>query len=301
MRVLITGAGGQLGGELQRTVPAGVVLAGPTRAELDITDAQAVQRFCERFEPDWIINAAGYTAVDRAESDAQRAHDVNAGAVRHLAQAAEAQGARLLQISTDFVFDGAQGHPYRPSDAPNPLGVYAAGKLEGERIAGEVLGGQALIVRTSWVYAARGHNFVNTILRLMRERDSLGVVADQVGTPTSARGLAEALWEMLAAGLGGTYHWTDAGVASWYDFALAIRDEALSLGLLGHAIPVAPLTTADYPTPARRPSYSVLEKSATWAALGRSAPHWREALREVLRVLAEENGEGGELLPLLKS
>jgi dTDP-4-dehydrorhamnose reductase len=283
MKVLLIGAGGQLGGELQRTAPAEVVLAAPAHAELDIADAQAVQRFCEQFGPDWIINAAAYTAVDRAESEVQRAHDVNAGAVRHLAQAADAQDARLLQVSTDFVFDGAQGRPYRTSDATNPLSVYASSKLEGEQIAAEMLGSRALIVRTSWLYAAKGHNFVRTMLRLMQERDSLGVVADQVGTPTSASGLAEALWEMLAAGLDGTYHWTDAGVASWYDFALAIRDEALSLGLLERAVPVAPLTTADYPTPAQRPSYSVLDKSTTWAALGRTAPHWREALRETLR------------------
>ena len=190
MRVLVTGAGGQLGGELQRTAPPEVLLAVPGRAELDITDARAVQTFSATFRPDWIINAAGYTAVDRAESEPQRVREINAGAVRNLAQAADAQDARLVQISTDFVFDGAQGRPYRTSDATNPLSVYASSKLEGEQIAAEMLGSRALIVRTSWMYAARGHNFVRTMLRLMQERDSLGVVADQVGTPTSASGLA---------------------------------------------------------------------------------------------------------------
>ncbi|MEJ2677022.1 MAG: dTDP-4-dehydrorhamnose reductase [Acidihalobacter sp.] len=271
MRVLITGAGGQLGRELQRTAPAGAVLAAPTHAELDITDAAAVRRYCAEFDPEWIVNAAAYTAVDRAESEASQAYVVNAEAVRHLAEAAQAQGARLAQVSTDFVFDGAQGRPYRPDDAPHPLGVYGASKLAGERAAAEVLGERALIVRTAWVYAAQGHNFMRTMLRLMRERDRLGVVADQIGTPTSARGLAEALWAMLAAGLSGIQHWTDAGVASWYDFALAIRDEALALGLLERAVPVAPLTTAEYPTPAPRAPFTVLDKSATIGRAGRTS------------------------------
>ena len=294
MRVLITGTGGQLGGELLRAAPADVILAAPNRMDLDITDAAAVRHFCAEFRPDWIINAAGYTAVDRAESEPQQAYEANAGAVRNLAQAVDAHDARLLQISTDFVFDGAQGRPYRPDDIPNPLNAYAASKLEGERIASELLGSRALIVRTSWMYAAGGHNFVRTMLRLMQERDSLGVVADQVGTPTSARGLAEALWALLLADEAGIHHWSDAGVASWYDFALAIRDEASSLGLLDRVVPVTPLTTADYPTPARRPSYSVLDKTATWAAMGHTAPHWREALQRVLAQIADSYQAAGQ-------
>lgn len=287
MRVLITGAGGQLGRELQRTAPAGVALAAPTRAEFDITDKAAARGFCAEFAPEWIINAAAYTAVDRAESEPEQAYAANAEAVRHLAAAARAQGARFAQVSTDFVFNGAQGRPYRPDDTPHPLGVYGASKLAGERAAIEVLGDRALIVRTAWVYAAHGRNFMRTMLRLMGERDRLGVVADQIGTPTSARSLAEALWAMLAADLSGIQHWTDAGVASWYDFALAIRDEALALGLLQRAPPVAPLSTAEYPTPAPRAPFTVLDKSATWAALGRFAPHWRETLRSVLGELTE--------------
>lgn len=288
MKVLLVGAGGQLGRELLCSAPTEVDLVAFDRAQLDITDADAVRRAVSGTAPDWIVNAAAYTAVDRAENEPEQAYAVNAQAVRHLAAAARERGARLAQVSTDFVFDGAQGRPYLPDAPANPLGVYGASKLEGERAVREELGERGLIVRTSWVYAARGGNFVNTMLRLMRERDSLGVVADQVGTPTSAGGLAEALWAMLAADLSSIHHWTDAGVASWYDFAQAIRDEALSLGLLEHAIPVAPLTTADYPTPARRPSYSVLDKTITWAAVGRTAPHWREALRAVLSELAEE-------------
>lgn len=290
MRVLLVGAGGQLGRELLRSVPAEVNIIAFDREQLDITDADAVRRAVGESAPDWVVNAAAYTAVDRAENERQQAYAVNALAVRHLAAAARESEARLAQVSTDFVFDGAQGRPYLPDAPTNPLGVYGASKLEGERAVREELGKRGLIVRTAWLYAARGGNFVNTMLRLMRERDRLGVVSDQVGTPTSARGLAEALWAMLAAGLGGIHHWTDAGVASWYDFALAIRDEALALGLLDHAVPVAPLTTAEYPTPAARAPFTVLDKSATWSALGRSSSHWREALRAVLGELAAETG-----------
>ncbi|APZ42910.1 dTDP-4-dehydrorhamnose reductase [Acidihalobacter ferrooxydans] len=286
MRVLITGGGGQLGAQLRRVAPSEAVVSVTGRAELDITDAAAVQRHCAAFAPDWIINAAAYTAVDRAESDAQTAHTVNADAVRHLASAAAASGARLLQVSTDFVFDGAQGRPYRPADPPQPLGVYGTTKLAGERSATEVLGGRALIVRTAWVYAAQGRNFVHTMLRLMREREQIGVVADQVGTPTSAHGLARALWALIDVNASGIHHWTEAGVASWYDFALAIRDEALACGLLERAAHVAPLSTAEYPLPAPRPPYSVLDKSATWGVLGQAAQHWRAALRDVLTEIA---------------
>ena len=286
MKVLVTGAGGQLGQALRRTVPAAISLAAFTRAELDLTDADAVCAAVVDFAPDWVVNAAAYTAVDRAEREPERAYAVNAAAVRHLAEAARDTGARLAQVSTDFVFPGDSAHPYRPDDAPAPLGVYGASKLAGERAAREALGTRALIVRTAWVYAPEGHNFVRTMLRLLRERDRLGVVADQVGSPTSAHGLAGALWALLGAGLGGTQHWTDAGVASWYDFAVAIQEEALALGLLERAVPIRPLTTAEYPTPARRPAYGVLDKTATWAALGYTAPHWRVALRQVLRELA---------------
>lgn len=285
-RVLVTGAHGQLGRELSATCPEGVRLCVHDIDTLDITDAEAVARAVGRFAPEVIVNAAAYTAVDKAQSDAERAQAVNAEAVAHLAQAAYVEGARLVQVSTDFVFDGQQGRPYRPEDAAAPLGVYGQTKYEGECAALDILGEQALIVRTAWVYSQYGQNFVKTMLRLMSEREHLGVVADQVGTPTWARGLAQALWQAVALKLSGRHHWTDAGVASWYDFALAIRDEALARGLLERSIPVHPLRTEDYPTPARRPSYSVLDKTATWAALGVTPVHWRESLRAMLAQLA---------------
>jgi dTDP-4-dehydrorhamnose reductase len=196
-------------------------------------------------------------------------------------------GARLLHLSTDFVFDGAKGQPYAPGDEPRPLGVYGHTKLEGERAAMRILGGQALIVRTAWVYSRHGRNFVLTMLRLMAERSEVGVVADQVGTPTWAGSLAEALW--LAArrtDLSGVVHWTDAGVASWYDFAVAIQEEALAVGLLSRVATIRPLRTEEFPSHARRPAFSVLEKGASWAALGRTPPHWRVNLRRMLQALA---------------
>jgi dTDP-4-dehydrorhamnose reductase len=286
-RALITGAGGQLGTELCATTPEGWQVTAYGSGELDVTRPEMVQNVLERERPTVVIHAAAYTAVDAAEREAERAAAVNTAGTAHVAEAARRVGARLLYVSTDFVFDGTQGRPYEPGDRPNPLGVYGHTKLLGEREADRIVGEGALIVRTAWVYSAHGHNFVRTMLRLMREREVVGVVSDQIGTPTWARSLAEALWAAAARpDLHGIYHWTDAGVASWYDFAVAIHEEALALSLLPRPIMVRPLRTEEYPTPARRPSYSVLDKTATWAALGRPAQHWRANLRQMLRGLA---------------
>jgi dTDP-4-dehydrorhamnose reductase len=193
----------------------------------------------------------------------------------------------MLYLSTDFVFDGAQGRPYAPGDEPRPLGVYGRTKLEGERAAARILDRQALIVRTAWVYSRHRRNFVLTMLRLMAERSEVGVVADQIGTPTWAGSLAEALWTAAErTDLGGVVHWSDAGVASWYDFAVAIHEEALAAGLLTRAVTVRPLRTEEFPSRARRPPFSVLEKGGSWEALGRTPPHWRVNLRRMLQALA---------------
>jgi dTDP-4-dehydrorhamnose reductase len=286
-RALITGAGGQVGLELQATAPSGWVVAACSSDQLDVTQADAVRAAITDFRPSVVIHAAAYTAVDAAEANADRARAVNADGTAHVAEAARAVGARLLHLSTDFVFDGAQGRPYAPGDEPRPLGVYGHTKLEGERAAVRILDRQALIVRTAWVYSRHRRNFVLTMLRLMAERSEVGVVADQVGTPTWAGSLAEALW--AAAGrtdLSGVVHWTDAGVASWYDFAVAIQEEALAAGLLTRVATVRPLRTEEFPSRARRPAFSVLEKGATWEALGRTPPHWRVNLRRMLQALA---------------
>lgn len=285
--VLVTGAGGQLGGELRQTAPTGWRFAGYDRAGLDVTRADMVAAVLERERPSLVIHSAAYTAVDAAESEPDRAAEVNARGAANVAEAARRVGARLIHLSTDFVFDGAQGFPYLPSDPANPLGVYGRTKLAGEREVERVSEGKALILRTAWVYSTRGHNFVRTMLRLMGERESVGVVSDQISTPTWARELAEAIWAAaVRPQIGGLHHWTDAGVASWYDVAIAIQEEALALGLLPRAVPVHPLRTVDVPRPALRPRYSVLDKTATWAALDVQPRHWRVNLRAMLRGLA---------------
>jgi dTDP-4-dehydrorhamnose reductase len=282
MKVLITGASGQLGRELRRAAPPGVAVDAVDRAELDITAAGAAQAIVTR-APAVVINAAAYTAVDGAESDAARAHAVNAGGAEAVARAARALGARLIHVSTDFVFDGTASRPYPPDAPAAPLGVYGASKHAGEVRVRECGGDNSVIVRTAWVYSAFGANFVKTMLRLMRERDSLGVVSDQVGTPTWARGLSAALWELAARpDIRGVLHWTDLGVASWYDFALAIQELALARGMLARAVPVNPIRTVDYPTPAKRPAFSVLDTSRALAELRCDRLHWRAALARML-------------------
>jgi dTDP-4-dehydrorhamnose reductase len=285
MKALITGANGQLGWSLQQTAPAEAELICTDVAELDICDAAAVDAFVAGHKPDLILNAAAYTAVDKAESEEALARRINADAVGNLAAAAKDHNARLVHVSTDFVFDGVSGVPYKPDASTAPVSAYGRTKLMGERAAG----GEALIVRTAWVYGPKGHNFVRTMLRLMAERDEVRVVADQIGTPTYAPDLAAALWALSAKGIAGIHHYTDSGAASWYDFAVAIQEEALVAGLLDRAVPVIPIATSDYPTPATRPHYSVLDKSSAFAALGGPAPHWRANLRRMIQEI-QTNG-----------
>ena len=290
MRVLLAGGSGQLGRELQRCKPADVALLALGSQELDLRNSALVAARGSAFRPQGGINAAAYTAVDRAESEQDTAFGVNGQGAANLAQAARTVDAYCLQVSTDFVFDGAQSRPYLRTDHTNPLGVYGASKLAGEQLALTAYPDGVAVVRTAWLYSAFGNNFVTTMLRLMGERDNLRVVADQVGTPTWARGLAEALWQMCREQPKGIHHWTDAGVAGWYDFAVAIQEEALGCGLLKREIQIIPINTVDYPTPARRPAYSVLDKTETWAALGMTPRHWRQGLRRMLLEYKENRG-----------
>jgi dTDP-4-dehydrorhamnose reductase len=220
--------------------------------------------------------------VDLAEDQPAQAMAVNDTAVGVLAAAAGTAGCRLLHLSTDFVFDGKSNRAYLPADQTNPLSVYGVSKLGGERrVLAE--GGSGIVLRTAWVYAAAGRNFVLTMLRLMREKEQLSVVCDQIGTPTWAAGIAAAIWGLIEAGVpGGVYHWTDLGVASWYDFAVAIQDEALARGLLARAVPIAPILSSAYPTRAQRPAFSVLDTSSTRAMINVPARHWRHNLRTML-------------------
>ena len=288
MKVLITGAGGQVGWELQQTVSTDIEITALHRVELDIADQAAVMSVIKELQPDLVINAAAYTAVDKAEEEVDRAYKVNVEGAANIARAVEDCSARLIHISTDFVFDGTGTKPYLPGDEPKPSGVYGASKLQGERAVMAETSGRAVILRTAWVYSVHGSNFVKTMLRLMAEREELGVVDDQVGTPTWAKKLAKTIWLITGkTDMQGTYHWTDDGKASWYDFALAIQEEAYGLGLLQKTIPIKPIKTEEYPTPARRPAYSVLDKTSTLEALDCKAPHWRESLIKMLIELKE--------------
>lgn len=290
-KVLVTGAGGQLATELVRTAPASVELVALGEADLNITDSAKVDACIERVRPDAIVNAAAYTAVDKAETDIESAFLVNRDGARFLADAAARHHAHLVHISTDFVFDGASGSPYTTDAKPNPLSVYGASKLAGDVSVQRSLP-TASIIRTAWVYAVEGKNFVHTMLRLMREKGSVRVVADQVGTPTNARGLATCCWRAIERRASGTFHWTDAGVASWYDFAVAIGEIGVACGALRSAPTVEPIRTIDYPTPARRPAYSVLDKTTTWSDLGLTGQHWRVPLWQAIEEIAKESGHG---------
>jgi dTDP-4-dehydrorhamnose reductase len=287
MKVLITGANGQLGGALVKSAPGQAQITATTREQLDLTDAAAIGDFVARLRPDMVLNAGAYTAVDQAESEKTLAYAINASAPEALANACRAVGARLIHVSTDYVFDGHSSRPYRPNDVVNPLNVYGASKLEGERRIAQCAGLDWVVVRTAWVYAAQGRNFVRTLLRLCGERDRVGVVADQIGTPTSAASLARCLWKITTQPeVTGLLHYTDAGVASWYDFSVAIYEEAKALGLVRRDVEIAPITTEEYKTPAARPLYTVMDKSATTRALDLKLVHWRAELREVLGVIA---------------
>ena len=303
MKVLLTGAAGQLGQALRQQAPAGIDLIATSRGggeglvALDLADAEACRAAVLELKPDWVLNGGAYTAVDKAESEPELALAVNGGAPRAFAEALLQTGGRLLQVSTDFVFNGQQGSPYRPEQARDPLGAYGRTKAAGEEAVEAVLGGsgRGVILRTSWVMGPVGKNFALTMLRLHRERgasgQTLGVVEDQVGCPTSTHTLATACWRVIAAtdttaGLPAVLHWSDAGAASWYDVAVAVGELAQELGLLQQPAPVNPLTTAEYPLPAQRPSYSLLDCSSSRKALQLAPTPWRQALRQLLEAVA---------------
>nr|WP_277610936.1 dTDP-4-dehydrorhamnose reductase [Microbulbifer celer] len=284
MKVLITGKNGQLGQQLQKQASSGITVIAHGRETLNITDKDQVFTVLKQAQPDVVINAAAYTAVDKAESDTEQAHLINARGPENLALACRELGGRLIHVSTDFVFGGEQSHPYRPGDARQPLGVYGQSKTRGEEAVEAILP-EAMIVRTAWVYGREGSNFANTMLRLMNERDQLGVVADQIGTPTWAGTLAQSIYALAQnPEAKGIYHCTDAGAASWYDFAVAIYEEGKAAGLIPEekSVQINPIATADFPTPAKRPSYSVLDKNRLAKAIGATPKHWRQVLRSVL-------------------
>ncbi len=278
MKILVTGAAGQLGRAMTRTAPAlnGVEVVAATHADLDLLDAGAVRRFVTGGGFTHIVNCAGYTAVDRAETEKQACTAANIEGPANLASAADEAGARLVHVSTDYVFDGRSHRPYAEGDKPAPLQHYGATKRRGET---RVLAAcpEAIIVRTQWLYGLGGPNFVETMLRLSDQRGHAGeiaVVADQVGSPTCADDLARALWAIVTARqwVPGIYHYSNEGAATWYDLAVAV------MRMAGRSTQIIPIPTEEYPTPAARPAYALLDKRRIRATYGVETPHWADSL-----------------------
>lgn len=297
MTILLLGANGQVGHELRRSLaPLGNIVATTRSGELpdggrcevaDFDRPDTLADLVRRVAPVVVVNAAAYTAVDKAEDDEAAAYRANAEAPDILSRACAEHGIPFLHYSTDYVFDGQGTHPYREDQATAPLGVYGASKLAGENAVRQVGDGH-LILRTAWVYGGRGHNFLRTMLRLGAERDELRVVADQHGTPTPAYLIADVTADLLrnSAAPRGTFHLTAAGETSWHGFATAILDGAAERGLIPRAPRVVPITTADFPTRAKRPAYSRLDIAALESVLGQPMPDWRSGLDHVLDQMA---------------
>ncbi|MDT9183670.1 dTDP-4-dehydrorhamnose reductase [Limnospira sp. PMC 289.06] len=291
MRILLTGKNGQLGSELQPLLTTLGEVFAVGRDTLDLAKPDAISSLMAEIKPHIVVNAAAYTAVDKAETETDLATAINGIAPGILAAESQRINAKLIHVSTDYVFDGTQSHPYVETDPTNPLGQYGASKLAGEQA---ILATDAnyAIIRTAWVYGAGGTgNFVKTMLRLGREREELRVVMDQVGTPTWTGDLATAIVQLipqLNSETSGIYHYTNSGVTSWYDFAIAIFEEAKLLGVPLKIQQVIPITTAEYPTPARRPAYSVLNGKKLATLLGNHPPQWRSGLRTMLKTLINQ-------------
>jgi len=285
MKVLLLGANGQLGWELSRTCPLDISIQICDFPKVDFRSEISIRQCVDTDQFDVIINAAAYTAVDQAESAPGLASQINGKAVGILSGLCKEKNIKLVHISTDFVFKGDYFKPYLPDDIPNPQSVYGRSKLAGEHAVKTILGDSALVLRTGWLYSSHGNNFVKSMIRLMAEKDQLTVIDDQIGTPTWANGLANAIWTSVGIGQQGVYHWTDAGVASWYDFAVAIQEEAFVFGLLDREIPIVPIGTQSYPTPATRPYYSVLDKKDFLKKTGLIPVHWRKQLRKMMKEL----------------
>lgn len=286
-KVLLIGAKGQVGQELQVTLPYLGEVISIGREELDLTNSEKISQLIREIHPDYLVNAAAYTAVDKAETEPDLAYSINAIAPKIMAEAAEKTKAKFLHISTDYVFDGRKNTPYLETDLTNPLGVYGQSKLRGEEEI-KTVNSQAIILRTAWVYGSYGKsNFVKTMLRLGKEREELKVVVDQVGSPTWAKDIATAITHLLinVDNPPGIYNFTNSGVASWFDLTKAIFEEAKISGIPLKIQRVIPITTAEYPTPAVRPAYSVLSSQKISQQLDYIPPYWRDSLKAMLNQL----------------
>ncbi|MFM6900113.1 MAG: dTDP-4-dehydrorhamnose reductase [Microcystis panniformis] len=286
-KVLLIGAKGQVGQELQVTLQSLGEVISIGREELDLTNSEKISQLIREIHPDYLVNAAAYTAVDKAETEPDLAYSINAIAPKIMAESAEKIQAKFLHISTDYVFDGRKNTPYLETDLTNPLGVYGQSKLRGEEEI-KTVNSQAIILRTAWVYGSYGKsNFVKTMLRLGKEREELKVVVDQVGSPTWAKDIATAITQLLinVDNPAGIYNFTNSGVASWFDLTKAIFEEAKISGIPLKIQRVIPITTAEYPTPAVRTAYSVLSGKKISQQLGYIPPYWRDSLKAMLNQL----------------
>ena len=287
MKVAVIGSSGQLAWEIQQLQDAELAVFCLGRNDVDLSSPVKLTEQIQLLAPDAVINASAYTAVDTAESDQENAFKLNCEYVGNLASVCKILQIPFIHVSTDFVFQGDKGSPYLPDDAISPLGVYGASKAAGEKLIFELYPQKSCVLRTSWVYSTHGNNFVKTMLKLMSTKPELGIISDQIGSPTYAKGLAVACVEAAKQNVTGIHHYTDNGVASWYDFAVAIQEIALSLGMLEKEIPINAITTADYPTPAKRPHYSVLDKRSFVDAFPScELVHWRKQLENMMRELA---------------
>jgi dTDP-4-dehydrorhamnose reductase len=288
--ILVTGASGQLGQTLARLwershIPQYQFSALP-RTQLDIGKPDLAAAVLSELQPTVIVNTGAYTQVDKAESEGDAAYLINEAGTATLASWAAQNEAQLLHISTDFVFDGSSTSPYLPNSQTSPLGVYGASKLAGEKALLAADDGNGAIIRTSWLYSEYGNNFVKTMLRLMGERDAVSVVDDQIGSPTSSHSLAQLIFAMIQKrDYRGIYHWTDGGSMSWFEFAQQIQSQALQAGILSKAIPITPIATSEYPTPAQRPAYSVLDRSRALEDFECPGLDWKQQLADVIAEL----------------
>lgn len=285
MNVVIIGKNGQLASELYAAIPNQSYATALGRNEIDLNSPDDILAKLKELNPGVVINAAAYTAVDKAEHEPEAAYALNSTAVQYLTAACQKLSCRFIHISTDFVFDGSQRRAYLPGDNAAPLGIYGTSKYAGEQKIAQSGYANTVIVRTSWVYSIYGANFVKTMLRLMTDKSELSVVVDQIGSPTSASGLATFLWKLATEKeVRKVYHWSDLGVASWYDFAVEIQDLAIEYGLLNSKIPLKPILTSQYPTPAKRPQFSLLNCTESHALV--AGEHWRHRLSVVMQRLA---------------
>ena len=288
MKIILTGSTGQLGQEIIKTKPHNIELITPKRDLLDLTNNQQCINFILKEKPDWVFNCAAYTSVDNAEKEIKLSKQVNSYAPQAIAEAVNKTNSNLLHISTDFVFNGEQNFPYLEEQTKSPINQYGYTKALGEDLITNTIKNRnkAIILRTSWILSSVGKNFVLTILNLHSKKDYLNVVSDQIGAPTSVKGLAKVCWKILNVkkekNLPFIMHWRDAGIASWYDLAFAISDIGFELDILKNKKNINPIKTINYPTPAKRPKYSLLDTQKTSEILGIIPNHWRVNLKDIL-------------------